>query len=85
MKIGANYQGNGRCTFTFWAPLVEKASVHIITPEEKLVTMQKQADGYFIAEATNVMPGTQYFYQIDGGKDRPDPATYFQPEGLHKA
>ncbi|MDO1445867.1 malto-oligosyltrehalose trehalohydrolase [Rhodocytophaga aerolata] len=85
MKIGANYQGNGRCTFTFWAPLVEKASVHIITPEEKLVTMQKQADGYFIAEATNVMPGTQYFYQIDGGKDRPDPATYFQPKGLHKA
>ncbi len=85
MKTGANYQGNGRCTFTFWAPLVEKASVHIVAPDEKYLDMQKREDGYFYIEAQNISPGTQYFYRIDGDKDRPDPATYFQPHGLHKA
>src|SRR5208283_1818802 len=28
-------------------------------------------------------PGTRYFYRLDGNKERPDPASKFQPEGVH--
>ncbi|MBP1726352.1 MAG: GlgB, partial [Deltaproteobacteria bacterium] len=28
-------------------------------------------------------PGTRYFYRLDGESERPDPASRFQPEGVH--
>ena len=30
-----------------------------------------------------VKPGTRYFYRLDGNTERPDPASKFQPEGVH--
>ena len=39
-------------------------------------------DGYF--EATvDVGPGERYTYRLDGGIERPDPASHFQPQGVH--
>lgn len=31
----------------------------------------------------HVEPGSRYLYRLDGGKERPDPASRFQPEGVH--
>lgn len=84
-KHGAHYLGNGRCSFTLWAPLAEKAELHIVSPEEKLLEMEKKEQGYYYVETNHVLPGARYFYRLNGEKDRPDPATHFQPDGLHKA
>ena len=84
MKIvGSDYQGNGRCRFTVWAPGKEKMSLHIVHPEEREVEMERAEWGYYTAEITDAVPGMRYFYKPDGKQDYPDPASHYQPEGVH--
>jgi maltooligosyltrehalose trehalohydrolase len=56
--------------------------VHIIAPEERFPPMAKKAHGYHAASVDGVAPGSRYFYRLDN-KDYPDPASRFQPEGVH--
>ncbi|WP_319420600.1 malto-oligosyltrehalose trehalohydrolase [Pleurocapsa sp. FMAR1] len=84
MKVGSQYLGNGVCEFTLWSPLKEKVAVHLVSPEEKLLPMNKQEQGYWYLKA-EIEPGTLYYYQLEDGADRPDPASHFQPQGVHQA
>lgn len=79
--LGATFK-NGTCRFLVWAPLAEKVEIHIITPEERVLPMSRKALGYYHAVA-EVEPGSRYYYRLDNGKDYPDPASRFQPEGVH--
>jgi len=45
--------------------------------------MQKDQHGYFTAFAEGVTAGDRYYYLPDSGKQYPDPASPFQPEGIH--
>jgi maltooligosyltrehalose trehalohydrolase len=83
MEIGARYLGDGRCEFAVWAPLLNEVSVKVIAPESRLVAMAKDERGYWRATVEGVGPGARYFYLPGGGKERPDPASHFQPEGVH--
>lgn len=85
MKVGSQYLGNNVCEFTLWSPLKEKVAVHLVSPEEKLLSMTKQKQGYWYLKAENIDPGTLYYYQLEDSVDRPDPASHFQPQGVHKA
>ncbi|HEY9605941.1 MAG TPA: malto-oligosyltrehalose trehalohydrolase [Allocoleopsis sp.] len=82
MKVGANYLGNNRCEFIVWAPAHNEVAVQIISPEPRLIPMQKDEQGYFKVLAENIQPGTLYFYNI-AGDDRPDPASQYQPKDVH--
>lgn len=83
MKIGSNYLGNRHCEFTVWAPLHEEVTVQIISPKQRLIPMQKDEWGYFKVIAQDIAPGTLYFYQLGGDKERPDPASHSQPKDVH--
>ncbi|MDZ4874337.1 MAG: Malto-oligosyltrehalose trehalohydrolase [Chroococcidiopsis cubana SAG 39.79] len=83
MKIGANYLGGDRCEFIVWGPNIESLGVQIVSPEERFLQME-QEDGYWKVVADNIPPGTQYLLELNGGETRPDPASYFQPHGVHK-
>ncbi|MDI6790268.1 MAG: malto-oligosyltrehalose trehalohydrolase [Thermodesulfobacteriota bacterium] len=83
MKIGAHYLGNGRCEFTAWAPLLKEVKLKIVSPQERLVSLSRDERGYWKTQLEDVLPGTLYLYQLEGERDRPDPASYFQPEGVH--
>lgn len=85
MKIGAHYLGNGNCEFTLWAPNSEAVSVKVVSPQEQLLPMQQLEGGYWQLTAADIQPGTQYYYQLSSGETRPDPASYLQPDGVHKA
>ncbi len=71
------------CRFSVWAPLRESMTLHLVSPTERKLTMEKQNDGYFILNVPGVEPGCRYFFMPDGEKDYPDPASNFQPEGVH--
>jgi maltooligosyltrehalose trehalohydrolase len=45
--------------------------------------MEQQERGYHQVLAEGVSPGTRYYYRLDGGNERPDPASHYQPEGVH--
>ncbi len=81
--LGATYLGNGCCHFLVWAPLAEGVAVHIISPEELTVPLAKDKCGYHRGTAHGVVPGSRYFYVIDNQKERPDPASRYQPQGVH--
>ncbi len=80
--IGANYIGNDRCSFKVWAPEKESMILHIVHPRDEYIPMQREEDGYWWIE-TNAAPGSRYFFKPNGEHDRPDPASKYQPEGVH--
>ncbi len=81
--IGAVYRGNGTCDFTVWAPLLESVSVKIASPEPRIKPMSRDDRGYWKTTVTGLLPGARYVFRIDNEKDRPDPASRSQPEGVH--
>ncbi|MBR8832482.1 MAG: malto-oligosyltrehalose trehalohydrolase [Stigonema ocellatum SAG 48.90 = DSM 106950] len=85
MKTGTRYLGDGRCEFTVWAPNSDAVAVQIVSPHSRQIPMQQHPGGYWQVTATDIEPGTLYLYQLNNGEARPDPASYFQPEGVHKA
>jgi len=81
--LGATYLGGGSCRFLVWAPLAQRMEVHIIAPQERLLPMHGDSRGYYHCTAEAIEPGSSYVYRIDGGKERPDPASRFQAAGVH--
>jgi len=63
--------------------LINQVEVHILSPEERMVPLAKVSRGYHYGVVQGVKPGTRYFYRLDGNNERPDPASKFQPEGVH--
>jgi maltooligosyltrehalose trehalohydrolase len=45
--------------------------------------MEHEERGYHAAILDDVEPGSFYLYRLDGEKERPDPASRFQPGGVH--
>jgi maltooligosyltrehalose trehalohydrolase len=85
MRIGARYAADGECRFSVWAPLREKMTLRIVFPDERIISMEKDGGGYWHAVAGGLPPGARYFYRVEDERDRPDPASCFQPEGVHGA
>ncbi|GAB3529695.1 malto-oligosyltrehalose trehalohydrolase [Pontibacter brevis] len=84
-KIGAEYNPGKGTTFTVWAPEAEQVEVSLHNPDKKKITLQREAFGYWTALAEDAGPGTRYTFTLNGEKDRPDPASQFQPDGVHEA
>ncbi len=81
--IGAQLLENQRCRFRVWAPTARSVDVTIIGPNGRAAPLDRGADGYFAAELEDIPSGTLYRYRLDGAQDRPDPASRFQPQGVH--
>ncbi|MEJ2007026.1 MAG: malto-oligosyltrehalose trehalohydrolase [Acidobacteriota bacterium] len=81
--LGATYLGEERCHFLVWAPDTEKVEFRIVGPAKRTIEMQRQERGYHRVLADGVPPGTLYYYVLDGKTEKPDPASHYQPEGVH--
>jgi len=82
-SLGASFLGNSRSLFVVWAPLVHKVDVHLLAPRERLVPMESGERGYHHAAVDGVEPRSLYLYRLDERRERPDPASRFQPQGVH--
>lgn len=82
IPLGARLDSN-RCEFRVWAPQRERVDLHIVAPDERRVPMNKDGNGYHSAVVDDCAEGTRYLYVLDGGDERPDPASRLQPEGVH--
>ncbi len=93
--LGAKYLGDRCGKFVVWAPQIDRVQVNILDPGEKpwcvctpahagcrILTLEKMARGYHTAMVEDVEPGMRYVFSLDG-KERPDPASRFQPCGVH--
>ncbi|HEX2974700.1 MAG TPA: hypothetical protein VHO68_02090, partial [Bacteroidales bacterium] len=82
MKPGVEIKGSS-LRFTVWAPEKKKMILHVLTPSDIEIEMKQEPGGYFTTETDKAGRGSLYFYKPDGIKDFPDPASAFQPQGVH--
>lgn len=81
-SLGAWPEGNGT-HFRVWAPLKRTVEVVVEKSGGFTVPLTKAADGTYSGFSANVHPGDRYRYRLDGHGPFPDPASRFQPEGVH--
>jgi maltooligosyltrehalose trehalohydrolase len=81
--LGAACLEDGRCRFCVWAPLAQQVEVHITEPLKRWENLVRDESGYHQGTLEGIPPGTRYFYRLNGATDRPDPASRYQPEGVH--
>ena len=76
----------GATRFAVWAPKARRLSVRVYTGsaagEHPLVRDDRDL---FSATIPGVRAGDDYAYRIDGGAERPDPVSRWQPHGVHGA
>ena len=71
------------CTrFMVWAPLPATIELHVVAPEERIIPLPRDDHGISVAEVHGISTGARYFFRVNG-EDRPDPASRYQPEGVH--
>jgi maltooligosyltrehalose trehalohydrolase len=78
--FGASIHGGG-VTFKVWAPHCR--SIDVVVEGRRPVPLPGQEDGVFEALIAGVPAGARYQYRLDGERYRPDPASRYQPEGVH--
>ena len=81
--LGSHYLGGERTFFRVWAPKASRVDVRIVDPNERIIPLENLKGDYFQAQVNGVAPGANYFYRLDSGQERPDPASRFQPQGVH--
>jgi maltooligosyltrehalose trehalohydrolase len=70
--------------FRVWAPAAHELMLTIETgPAAGTRLMPRDEDGVHDLIVDDATPGDRYHYRIDGGEPRPDPASRFQPDGVH--
>lgn len=83
LALGSNLLSDGSCSFLVWAPFAKQVTLQIESSRLGQIPLKGIDKGYFHCITSDVQPQEQYFYVIDGKKKRPDPASKFQPDGVH--
>jgi maltooligosyltrehalose trehalohydrolase len=79
MPIGAEVSFDG-VHFRVWAPKRKQIAVVI---EGQATELTREDGGYFAGLVPHARAGSRYKFRVDGGNAFPDPASRFQPEGVH--
>ena len=83
LNFGATLLQDGSVRFRVWAPRVQKVSVVLPQRAGNPVPLVAEGNGYFSGFVAGIAADEQYLYVLDGETARPDPASRFQPEGVH--
>ena len=72
--------------FDVWAPNATRVSVRVLTGAAAGdYPLARKARGVHGASIPGVRAGDDYTFRIDGGAERPDPVSRWQPHGVHGA
>ncbi len=80
MIPGAVFLTETRCRFTVWAPFRDAVA---LAREDIRIPLERADHGYWTVTLDDTPPGTRYRFVLDNETERPDPASRFQPEGVH--
>jgi malto-oligosyltrehalose trehalohydrolase len=82
MPFGAEIREDGTVRFRLWAPKASQVALVLQGGRELEMT---RADAFFEVQTAQARPGSAYRFRIDHHQLVPDPASRFQPEGVHEA
>jgi maltooligosyltrehalose trehalohydrolase len=83
VELGATFLPDRGWNFVVWAPYSAHVDVRLSGPERRILPMARNELGYHVAALDSIAPGTQYVYRLADARERPDPASRFQPHGVH--
>jgi maltooligosyltrehalose trehalohydrolase len=82
--------GEGMIRWRLWAPKAQRVELMLFDDDANASTVTRVVEmfpagheGHFTAEAAG-QAGQRYAYRLDGGAPRPDPASLWQPDGVHR-
>ena len=86
LDLGACVLDPDQVAFRVWAPFAKKVELITFdsaTPEKShKMELENESSDYY-ARTIDAKAGTRYFYFLDETRKRADPASRFQPEGVH--
>jgi maltooligosyltrehalose trehalohydrolase len=83
VELGATCLPNGAWNFMVWAPNSARVDLLLSGAGSSIVPMNRDELGYRVAALGSIPLDTQYVYRLASGRERPDPASRFQPHGVH--
>ena len=82
---GALRQRDGSVVWCVWAPLSTTVSLVTLSSEGRQeIEMTPEGGGYYIRRQSQVDEGLPYAFKLADGRDYPDPASRWQPNGVHR-
>ena len=80
-SVGVNFNSHGEAEIQLWSPFAKTAE--LLIDDSKKLPLDKQEFGYWSLTTDEIKPGTRYKFILDESRVFPDPASLFQPEGVH--
>src|SRR5215470_13436119 len=85
-RCGAHGLADGAVCWRVWAPRAQRVELVLLTGDERCThAMAREERGYFSYTKAPIAAGQRYAYCLDGGPERPDPVSRWQPDGVHRA
>jgi maltooligosyltrehalose trehalohydrolase len=77
--------GDDGVRYCVWAPQHPdvRVKIHRVDGRADILPLESQTNGYSMGEDRIGKAGDRYLYILDNGSALPDPASRFQPEGVH--
>jgi len=86
MPFGATLDAGGNATFRLWAPGASTVALNTSIAPTARIALRRLSDGWWETDiGQRCEPGLRYSFRIDDELDVPDPASRFNPEGVHAA
>jgi malto-oligosyltrehalose trehalohydrolase len=83
MPFGAEYRADGSVRFRLWAPGAKAVSLLLCGSPDRELSMSAKAAGWFDLVTSDARLGSRYQFKINSNQLVPDPASRFQPGGVH--
>ena len=84
LTVGAELQKRGGAHVRVWAPACGSVDLVVAGVRDRLLPMEREADGHFNVVDPDARAGGRYWFRLDGERLRPDPASRWQPDGPHE-
>jgi maltooligosyltrehalose trehalohydrolase len=80
---GATLEPDGSYRFRVWAPRARSVQLRLLGPAERDLPMHPARRGYREARVDGIAPGQRYLFVLNDDRALPDPASRWQPDGVH--
>ncbi len=80
---GPHFHDDGSCAFHLWAPKPKQVALELPSNQVQTLPMQRHPGGWWTATVPGLRHGQRYWFLLDGQRRRPDPASRWQPDGVH--
>jgi maltooligosyltrehalose trehalohydrolase len=85
LRCGAFAEGDGTVRWRVWAPRSKRVELVLYDGDRRRsLPMTSEPHGYHSRTEAGIAEGQRYAYRLDNGQERPDPASLWQPEGVHR-